>query len=123
MVGMAGDRSDAAIREVAGASLVLRPDRVVVKETDRYLRGRAPGEVPGILAAEFRRLGLPDEQVTPGGPEPTAVREALAWARPGDLLVLALHQDRAEVIALIDRLRAGGWTAGEPLPDSASPSP
>jgi UDP-N-acetylmuramyl tripeptide synthase len=116
LLGQAGDRSDTAIRELAGAALALRPDRVIVKEMERYLRGRAPGEVPGILAAEFRRLGLSAEQVTPGGPEPAAVREALAWARPGDLLVLALHQDRAAVIALIERLRDRGWTAGEPLP-------
>ena len=116
MVGMAGDRSDASIRELAGASLALRPDRVIVKETDRYLRGREPGEVPAILLAEFRRLGVPGEQVSAGGPESAAVREALAWARPGDLLVLALHQDRAQVTALIERLRARGWTAGEPLP-------
>ena len=116
MVGMAGDRSDAAIRELAAASLALQPDRVIVKETERYLRGRAPGEVPAILVAEFRRLELPGERVSEGGPERAAVREALAWARPGDLLVLALHQDRAEVIALLDRLRARGWTAGEPLP-------
>jgi cyanophycin synthetase len=118
LLGQAGDRSDSAIRELAGAALALRPDRVIVKEMERYLRGRAPGEVPGILTAEFRRLGMPADRVTPGGPEPAAVREALAWARPGDLLVLALHQDRAEVIALIERLRAGGWTAGEPLPAS-----
>jgi cyanophycin synthetase len=116
LLGQAGDRSDAAIRELAGAALALRPDRVIVKEMERYLRGRAPGEVPDILEAEFRRLGVAGERVTRGGAEPAAVREALAWARPGDLLVLALHQDRAEVIALIERLRARGWTAGEPLP-------
>ncbi|HUF36521.1 MAG TPA: Mur ligase family protein [Gemmatimonadales bacterium] len=116
LLGQAGDRSDAALRDLAAAALALEPDRVVVKEMDRYLRGRAPGEVPGILAAEFRRLGVPADRVSEGGTETAAVRQALAWARPGDLLVLALHQDREEVVELLERLRAAGWTAGQPLP-------
>ena len=31
---------------------------------DEFLRGRAVGEVPALLADEFSRLGLPDEAVT-----------------------------------------------------------
>jgi hypothetical protein len=45
-----------------------------------------------------------------------AVREALEWARPGDLLVLAVHEDRRAVVALLDRLMATKWEAGDPLP-------
>ncbi|HEU5040446.1 MAG TPA: Mur ligase family protein [Gemmatimonadales bacterium] len=115
LLGQAGDRSDSAIRDLARAAMALGPDQVVVKEMDRYLRGRVPGEVPAILADEFRRMGLGAAQVLPGGPELEAARVALAWARPGDLLVLALHQDRDEVMALIERLRSAGWTAGEPV--------
>jgi cyanophycin synthetase len=121
LLGQAGDRSDAALRALAGAAVALRPDRVIVKELDRYLRGRAPGEVPGILAAEFRRLGLAADRVSEGGPEPAAVRAALAWARPGDLLILALHQDRGAVMELLERLRRGGWRAGDPLPEASAP--
>ncbi len=121
LLGQAGDRSDAAIRDLARAAMALRPDRVVAKEMDRYLRGRAPGEVPGLIADEFRRLGLAPDRVTCGGVEVQAAREALAWARPGDLLVFALHQDREPVVALLDRLRDVGWRAGEPLPEPQSP--
>ncbi len=68
MLGQAGDRDDAAIRELARAALALRPDRVVAKEMDAYLRGRAPGEVPGLIADELRRAGLPEGAIsTPGG--------------------------------------------------------
>ncbi len=116
LLGQAGDRSDAAIRDLARAAMALRPDQVVAKEMDRYLRGRAPGEVPGLIADEFRQLGLGADQVTCGGVEVEAAREALAWARPGDLLIFALHQDREAVVALLDRLRDAGWRAGEPLP-------
>jgi cyanophycin synthetase len=88
---------------------------------DRYLRGRAPGEVPGILLDEFRRQGLPADRVRIGGPELEAVRQALGWAQPGDLLILALHQDRGPVMELLDRLRRGGWTAGEPVEQDGRP--
>jgi UDP-N-acetylmuramyl tripeptide synthase len=121
MIGQAGDRDDQAIRELARAALALRPDRVVVKEMDAYLRGRAPGEVPGLMADELRRAGLPDTAISTPGTEIPAVREALGWARPGDLLVLTLHQERRRVASMLDALRDEGWMAGEALPDFGSP--
>jgi UDP-N-acetylmuramyl tripeptide synthase len=116
MIGQAGDRDDGAIRELARAALALRPDRVVVKEMDAYLRGRAPGEVPALMADELRRAGLPEGGISAPGTELPAVRDALGWARPGDLLVLTLHQDRRQVLELLEALRARGWTAGDALP-------
>jgi len=121
LLGQAGDRGDQAIRDLARAALAVRPDQVIVKEMDRYLRGRAPGEVPGILLDEFRRQGFPPERVRSGGPELEAVRQALAWARPGDLLILALHQDRGPVMELLDRLRHAGWAAGQPVEQGPLP--
>jgi cyanophycin synthetase len=115
MIGQAGDRGDAAIRELARATLALRPDRVLVKEMDAYLRGRAPGEVPALMADELRRAGLPDGAISSPGTEMPAVHEAIGWARPGDLLVLTLHQDRRRVEKLLESLRRQGWRAGEPL--------
>jgi len=115
MIGQAGDRDDTAIRELARAALALRPDRVVLKEMDAYLRGRALGEVPALMADELRRAGLPEGAISAPGNEIPAVREALGWARPGDLLVLALHQDRRRVQELLETLRSRGWRAGEAL--------
>jgi hypothetical protein len=43
------------------------------------------------------------------------VRDALAWARPGDVLLLTVHQDRPVVLALLDRLRGERWSAGNRL--------
>jgi UDP-N-acetylmuramyl tripeptide synthase len=116
LVGQAGDRNDEAIRALARSAWELEPDYVIAKDMEGYLRGRAPGEVPDILAEEFTRLGLPATALSRGGPEIAAVREALEWARPGDLLVLAVHEDRRAVVALLDRLRVSGWQAGDPLP-------
>jgi UDP-N-acetylmuramyl tripeptide synthase len=109
VIGQAGDRDDGAIREMARAALALRPDRVVAKEMDAYLRGRAPGEVPRLIVDELRRAGLPEAAIATSPGELPAVQEALDWARPGDLLILMLHQERNRVEEL---LRRRGWKAG-----------
>jgi cyanophycin synthetase len=116
LVGQAGDRNDEAIRALARAAWELEPDHVVVKDMVGYLRGRAPGEVPSLLADEFSRLGLPEAALSRAGPEISGVRAALEWARPGDLLVLAVHEDRRAVLGLLDQLAANDWQAGDPLP-------
>ncbi|HEY7635411.1 MAG TPA: Mur ligase family protein [Gemmatimonadales bacterium] len=115
MLGQAGDRSDSAIRELAQEAMRLHPDYAIVKELEQYLRGRSPGEVPALLMDELQRLGLPPEAVSFPGSEVAAVHHALEWARPGDLLVLPIHQDRAQVMRLIERLQGSGWKAGEDL--------
>jgi cyanophycin synthetase len=116
MLGQAGDRTDEAIRELARAAWTIGPDRVVIKEMERYLRGRRPGEIPALLADEFSKLGLPDSAVARPGSELDGVRDALAWARPGDLLLLAVHQDRPQVHDLMNTLRTSGWQPGSPVP-------
>ncbi|HUR94319.1 MAG TPA: Mur ligase family protein [Gemmatimonadales bacterium] len=116
LVGQAGDRSDAAIRDLARAAMALPPDRVVVKELGDYLRGRAPGEIPGLLADEFAKLGVRPDAISQPGDELASVRDALAWARPGDLLLLTVHENRARVLGLFETLRQSGWQAGAPLP-------
>jgi cyanophycin synthetase len=118
LVGQAGDRGDDAIRALARAAWELRPDHVVVKDMETYLRGRVPGEVPALLVQEFTRLGLRPEALSRAGPEISAVRKALEWARPGDLLVLAIHENRRAVLDLLDQLTAADWHSGEPLPGS-----
>jgi len=116
LIGQAGDRSDEAIRALARSALALRPDRIVLKEMERYLRGREPGEIPAIMADELRKHGVPGEAVTMPGTELAAVRDALEWARPGDVLLLAVHQDRPLVLSLLEHLRGSGWRPGTPVP-------
>jgi cyanophycin synthetase len=116
LLGQAGDRDDASIRELARAALALRPDRVVLKEMDAYLRGRAPGEVTGLMTGALVEAGFAPEAIVAAASEVDAVRSALVWAAPGDLLVLGIHQDRRAVMALLDSLHEAGWSAGRPLP-------
>ena len=123
VLGQAGDRSDEKIRELVRTAWSARPDRVIVKEQVRDLRGRQPGEVPAVIEDELRRCGAPAGTVSRAPSELDAVREALAWARPGDLLALFLHSQRDEGLALLDTLAATGWRPGEPLPPVPAPAP
>ncbi len=116
LIGQAGDRPDDAIRELARTALQVWPNRVVLKDMDRYLRGRRPGEIPALMAEELHRLGMPPDAVSRPGGEVASVRDALEWARPGDVLLLTLHQDRPQVLALLEHLLATGWQAGDALP-------
>jgi UDP-N-acetylmuramyl tripeptide synthase len=117
LIGQAGDRSDEAIRALARAAWGLSPDHVVVKEMTAYLRGRPAGQVPQLLADEFSRLGLPEEAITRVAGEIEGVRAALDRAHPGDLLVLAIHQDRPAVLDLLDKLKKADWKVGDSLPE------
>ena len=101
ILGQAGDRSDEAIRDLARAAWELRPDHIMVKELPEMLRGRQPGEIPVLLEDELLRLGVPAANLERAASELEAVKKALAWARPGDLLVLLVHKHRDEVLRLL----------------------
>ena len=117
VLGQAGDRDDDAIRGLARVTARARPDLVVLKEMAVHLRGRAPGEVVGLLADELVRGGFPATGVRTASDELGAVREALAWARPGDVLLLLAHAERPAVLALMEELDRCGWRPGQPLPE------
>ena len=102
LIGQAGDRTDDAIRGLARAAWALEPDLLLVKELGGYRRGRAPGEVPGLIVDELRRIGVPAARYEIHESEIAAVRRALDWARPGDLLLLLVHEDRDSVMALLE---------------------
>ena len=116
ILGHAGDRDDNATREFARSAWGFHPDRIVLKEMEIYLRGRAPGESAGLIREEFLRLGASPESMTHADSEYAAVLEALEWARPGDLLLLPLHAERERVLGLLDRLQREGWTPERPVP-------
>lgn len=104
-IDQAGDRDDAALADLARATLEGRPDAVIVKELRSHLRGRPEGEVPRVLAAALAAQGFPAASIAFAGDELEALDLALAWAEPGDLVVLMVHAQRQ---AVIDRLAAGG---------------
>lgn len=101
VLGQAGDRDEDEIRELARIGWTIRPDLIVVKELPEMLRGRNAGEVPAILEDELRRLGVPADSIVRAENDVEAARKALAWARPGDLVLLLVHTRRAEVLELL----------------------
>ncbi len=104
LLGQAGNRDDEAIRALARTAAAAAPARVVLKDLPGLLRGRAPGEVPALLGDELRRAGLAPSQLQVELSEVAAARSLLAWARPGDVLVLPVHgaQSREELVACLD---------------------
>jgi cyanophycin synthetase len=103
LLGQAGNRKDADIQELAQVAAEFHPALVVVKEDEAHLRGRVLQEIPRIIRAELKRLGFPDSALPLVHSEVEAVRYALEWARPGDVLALPVHSvaARAAVVAML----------------------
>jgi UDP-N-acetylmuramyl tripeptide synthase len=109
LLGHAGNRGDSDFERLAEVAAAARPDLVVVKEIEGYLRGRAPGEVPRILHASLRRLGLPEAALPVRDSEVAAARCALEWSRAGDVVLLLVHSlaARAAVMEILKSGKAG----------------
>ena len=125
IVGTAGDRPDDTIRGI-GRIAGRRAQRVVIKETPGYLRGRDPREMIAVLRAGIAegvaegaaagRAGAIDPAAVPVyGAEVAALRAELALAggsdadgRPDQPAVIALmcHAERDEVFRLLADLGA-----------------
>jgi UDP-N-acetylmuramyl tripeptide synthase len=118
VLGHAGNREDADLRAVAATAAAYRPELVVLKDIAGYERGRGSGEVAGIMRAQLLADGIAAATIAVCLDEVQAARATLTWARPGDLLVLPVHEldARTRVVALLDRMAADGWRPGQPLP-------
>jgi UDP-N-acetylmuramyl tripeptide synthase len=116
VLGQAGDRSDSAIRDLARIAFESHPDLVILKETRDLLRGREEGEVTAILKNEFLRPGTDADSIRQTDSDYDAVLTALAWSRPGDLILLLTHADRPRILGLLESLAQKAWHPGTPLP-------
>ena len=118
VLGQAGNREDADIRELAAVAASFHPQRVVLKDIDGFMRGRVAGEVANILRDALIANGVAASALVECLDEIDAVRGLLEWAQDGDTLVLPTHgtQARQAVVGLLDGLQAMGWVAGSPLP-------
>ncbi|HEY3523506.1 MAG TPA: Mur ligase family protein [Candidatus Limnocylindrales bacterium] len=104
VVGTAGDRPDDTLRGL-GRIAARRADRVAIKETRKYLRGRTAASVLGelregiaeVLGREAARAVNVHES------EPAALRAELARSEPG-LIVLLCHEDRDAVFETLQEL-------------------
>jgi len=102
LIGQAGDRADADIRELAVRIAQEKPDVVIVKQMAALSRGRGESDVQDLLIAEFLAQGLSHEQLYRADTDVNATALALKLAQPGDLLVLLVHAQRDAVIELLN---------------------
>ena len=114
IIGTAGDRPDDTLRGI-GRIAAERADRVAIKETRHYLRGRTPASMIGELRAGIAAGGRSTDDVPVYPTETAALRAELgAGGRPADggrpdaprVIVLMCHEERDGVFALLDQLGA-----------------
>ena len=93
-VGQAGDRSDEDLTDLAQVILDAAPDMVSLREILGYERGRASGEAASIMRDALVRSGRSFDAIRMHEDEVSAMRDALSWASPGDLIVHLVHIQR-----------------------------
>lgn len=124
IVGTAGDRPDDTLTGIGRLAGRLA-DRVVIKETRRYLRGRAAGAVVRLLREGAAEAGVDPGQVGVHATETAALEAELSGAGLGGdgrrVVVLFCHEQRPEVFALLDRLGARPVADPSPIPAVAPP--
>jgi len=102
----AGDRTDELLRECAQAVWEMAPDQVIISELAQYARGRQHGEVHAVLRDELLRCGCRPEAIHHVETEMEALELALAWATPGDLLIMLVLGEAAGVRARLSEMAA-----------------
>ena len=113
IIGTAGDRPDDTLRGV-GRIAGERAQRVAIKETLHYLRGRTRESVIGEILGGVMSAGVSREDVPIYVSETVALRTELAGGDavlpPGTkpdaarVIVIMCHEERAEVYRLIEEL-------------------
>jgi UDP-N-acetylmuramyl tripeptide synthase len=109
LLGQAGNRDDAAIVDLARTAAAAQPDRIVIKELPQMLRGRPLGAVPHLIEHTLQAAGFDAARTAMQPDEEAAARDLLAWAQPGDVLVLPIHTKavRERLVAVLQAAAAG----------------
>jgi cyanophycin synthetase len=116
IIGTAGDRPDDTLRGI-GRIAAERAQRVAIKETRKYLRGRTPRSVIGELLAGVKSGGVAAGDVPVYRSETAALRAELNGAGAGSaghgrgadaprVIVLMCHEEREEVFELLASMGA-----------------
>lgn len=107
IVGTAGDRPDDTLRGI-GRIAAQRAQRVVIKETRKYLRGRTEASVIGELRAGIAAGGVAASDVPVYESETVALRSELVGRGPDSprVIVLMCHEERDGVFHVLADLGA-----------------
>ncbi len=109
IVGTAGDRQDAQLRGLGtiGAELA---DRLYLKETGRYLRGREPGEVTALMCEGVKASRHPDRLAGTFEGEHAALVSALLDSEAGDAIAIMCLEEQLTVLRELRDRGAEEWT-------------
>jgi hypothetical protein len=122
IIGTAGDRTDDALREI-GRIAAEQTDRVIVKETRRYLRGReSVDEMTALYLEGLAVGGNPPHTVATN--EPEALEIALRDLQPGDVVAMMCIESGPESRARVEELgrpQPGARSRGARLNHHSSP--
>ena len=110
IVGTAGDRPDDTLRAI-GRVAGKRAQRIAIKETLKYLRGRTRESMIGEILAGVRSARFPTADIPVYETETEALRAELSRngtshgrAEMSRVIVLMCHEEREEVFKLLERL-------------------
>jgi cyanophycin synthetase len=116
IIGTAGDRPDDTLRGI-GRIAAEGAQRVVIKETPAYLRGREREDIVRLMLEGVEAAGVDPATVPVYGGEAEALEAELVGsggaagangrADAPRVVILFCHAERDEVFALLDRLGAG----------------
>lgn len=97
VIGTAGDRDDNAIRGI-GEIAASKADGVIIKDSEKYLRGRETGEMPALLR-QVVGARLIEETTN----ERTGFYAGLDLMNGGDVLAVMCIEDYDEILDHLDR--------------------
>lgn len=108
IVGTAGDRQDAQLRGLGmlGAQL---SDRLYLKETGRYLRGREPGEVTALMQDGVSSSGHPQRLAGVFDSEHAGLLAALSESTAGDAIAIMCLEEQLTVLRELRDRGAEEW--------------
>ena len=98
--------SDDDIFELAQVIHGSRPSKLYLRSMKDYLRGRDEGEVPRLFREAFSEIGVRPDIVTEVFDELDALKQAMSWAEPGDLILHLVHLEREPIEAYLSDLGA-----------------
>jgi len=109
VIGTAGDRTDDQLRGLGALGAQLA-DRVYLKETSRYLRGREPGEVTEKMLAGISTSSGADRVVGHFSGENDAFIQAFADSEPGDVIAIMCLEEQLTVLRELRDRGAEEWS-------------
>jgi cyanophycin synthetase len=99
MMTTAGNRAEWHYREMAAIHSTTF-DRFICYEIERYRRGRAPGEIAGLLRSGLLEAGVHQSSIEVAPDYLAAFRALLSGTRPGDLALVFGSFKRDELLEL-----------------------